>query len=76
MIKAQQVNWRLGNLLSLGLLAFALTGAVLAAFLYAMFHTIITIYIGGTIATISGLVLMVSVLIIKPTGIMGVKVSE
>jgi branched-subunit amino acid ABC-type transport system permease component len=32
--------------------------------------------LGGTIATISGLVLMVVVLIVKPTGIMGVKVSE
>jgi branched-subunit amino acid ABC-type transport system permease component len=41
-----------------------------------MFYTLITVYIGGTIATISGLVLMVAVLIVKPTGLMGVKVSE
>jgi branched-chain amino acid transport system permease protein len=54
----------------------SLSGAVLAAFLYAMFYTLITVYIGGTIATISGLVLMVVVLIVKPTGLMGVKVSE
>jgi branched-chain amino acid transport system permease protein len=54
----------------------SLSGAVMAAVLYAMFHTFITVYISGTIATISGLVLMVVVLIIKPTGIMGVKVSE
>ena len=54
----------------------SLSGAVLAAFLYAMFYTLITVYIGGTIATISGLVLMVAVLIVKPTGLMGVKVSE
>ena len=54
----------------------SLSGAVMAAVLYAMFHTMITVYIGGTIATISGLVLMVVVLIIKPTGIMGVKASE
>ena len=54
----------------------SLSGAIMAAVLYAMFHTFITVYIGGTIATISGLVLMVVVLIVKPTGIMGVKVSE
>ena len=54
----------------------SLSGAVMAAVLYAMFHTLITVYVSGTIATISGLVLMVVVLIIKPTGIMGVKVSE
>lgn len=54
----------------------SLSGAVLAAVLYALFHTFITVYIGGTIATICGLTLMVIVLIIKPTGIMGVRVSE
>jgi len=54
----------------------SLSGAVLAAVLYAMFHTFITVYFGGTIATISGLVLMVVVLIVKPTGLMGAKVSE
>jgi branched-chain amino acid transport system permease protein len=54
----------------------SLSGAVLAAVLYAMFHTFITVYLGGTIATISGLVLMVVVLIVKPTGLMGAKVSE
>jgi branched-chain amino acid transport system permease protein len=54
----------------------SLSGAVMAAVLYAMFHTIITVYMGATIATISGLVLIVVVLIVKPTGIMGVKVSE
>lgn len=54
----------------------SLSGAVLASVLYAMFHTFITVYIGGTIATISGLVLMVLVLIVKPTGLMGVKISE
>ena len=35
-----------------------------------------TVYVGGTIATITGLILMVVVLIVKPTGIMGVRVSE
>ena len=54
----------------------SLSGAVLAAVLYAMFHTFVTVYFGGTIATISGLTLMVIVLIVKPTGIMGAKVSE
>jgi branched-chain amino acid transport system permease protein len=54
----------------------SLSGAVLAAILYAMFHTLMTVYLGGTIATISGLVLMVIVLIVKPTGLMGVRVSE
>lgn len=54
----------------------SLSGAVLAAILYAMFHTFITVYLGATVATICGLVLMVVVLIVKPTGIMGVKVSE
>ena len=54
----------------------SLSGAVLAAVLYAMFDTFITVYLGATIATISGLVFMVIILIVKPTGIMGVKVSE
>lgn len=54
----------------------SLSGAVMAAVLYAMFHTFITVYFGGTIATISGLVLMVFVLIVKPTGMMGARVSE
>ncbi len=54
----------------------SLSGAVLAAVLYALFHTFVTVYFGGTVATICGLVLMVVVLIIKPTGIMGVRVSE
>jgi branched-chain amino acid transport system permease protein len=54
----------------------SMSGAVLAAVLYAMVHTFITVYVGGTIATITGLILMVVVLIVKPTGLMGVKVSE
>jgi branched-chain amino acid transport system permease protein len=54
----------------------SLSGAVLAAVLYALFHTFITVYFGGTVATICGLILMVVVLIVKPTGIMGVRVSE
>ena len=54
----------------------SLSGAVLASVLYALFHTFMTVYLGGTIATISGLLLMVVVLIVKPSGIMGVRVSE
>ncbi len=54
----------------------SLSGAVLAAVIYAMFHTLVTVYFGATIATICGLVLMVIVLIVKPTGIMGVRISE
>jgi len=54
----------------------SLSGAVLAAVIYAMFHAFVTVYFGATIATICGLVLMVIVLIVRPTGIMGVQVSE
>ena len=54
----------------------SLSGAVLAAIVYALFHTFITVYVGGTVATICGLILMVVVLIVKPTGLMGVRVSE
>lgn len=54
----------------------SLSGAVYAAFIYALFHTFITVYLGGTVATICGLILMVIVLIVRPTGIMGVRVSE
>lgn len=54
----------------------SLSGAVLAAILYAFLHTFVTAYFSGTIATMSGLLIMVLVLIIKPTGIMGKKVTE
>lgn len=54
----------------------SLSGAVYAAVIYALFHTFVTVYFGGTVATICGLVLMVVVLIIRPTGIKGVRVSE
>ena len=54
----------------------SLSGAVFAAVLYALFHTFITVYFGGTVATICGLIFMVVILIVKPTGIMGVRVSE
>ena len=54
----------------------SLSGAVIAAILYALFHTFVTTYFSGTIATIGGLLIMVLVLIIRPTGIMGSRVSE
>lgn len=54
----------------------SLSGAVIAAVIYAVFHTFMTVYFGGVVATICGLLLMVVVLIVKPTGIMGVRVSE
>ncbi len=54
----------------------SLSGAVIASVLYALFHTFVTTYFNGTVATISGLLIMVLVLIIRPTGIMGHRVSE
>ena len=54
----------------------SLPGAVLASVLYALFHTFVTTYFNGTVATISGLLIMVLVLIVRPTGIIGHKVSE
>lgn len=54
----------------------SLSGAILAAVLYAFFHTFVTTYYGGVIATILGLLIMLVVLIIKPTGLMGARTSE
>ena len=54
----------------------SLSGAVIAAVLYALFHTFVSTYFSGTLATIGGLLIMVLVLIIRPTGIMGRRVSE
>jgi len=54
----------------------SLSGAVIAAVLYALFHTFVTTYVSGTIATISGLLIMVLILIVRPSGIMGRHVSE
>ncbi len=50
-----------------------LEGAVLAAVLYAFVHTFVTTFYDGVIADIVGLVLMLAVLIIKPTGLFGAK---
>lgn len=49
----------------------SLSGAVLAAVLYGFLDTFVTTYVGGVEATIAGLVLMLLVLVIKPTGLMG-----
>jgi branched-chain amino acid transport system permease protein len=54
----------------------SLSGAVYAAIIYSLFHTFVTVYLGGTVATICGLILMVLVLIVRPSGIMGIRVSE
>ncbi len=54
----------------------SLSGAVIASIFYALFHTFITTYFSGTIATISGLLIMVLMLNIRPSGIMGRRVSE
>ena len=54
----------------------SLSGAILAAVLYAFFHTFVTTYFGGIIATILGLLIMLVVLVIKPTGLMGTQTTD
>ncbi|NIO09218.1 MAG: branched-chain amino acid ABC transporter permease, partial [Deltaproteobacteria bacterium] len=54
----------------------SLSGAILAAVLYAFFHTFVTTFYGGTLATILGLLIMLLVLVIKPTGLMGTRTAE
>lgn len=49
----------------------SLEGAVLAAVLYTFFDTFVTTFYDGTIAAILGLVIMLLVLVVKPTGLMG-----
>jgi branched-chain amino acid transport system permease protein len=51
----------------------SLEGAVIAAVLYSFINTFITTFADGTLATIAGLLLMLLVLMIKPTGIMGTR---
>jgi branched-chain amino acid transport system permease protein len=50
-----------------------LEGAVVAAILYAFVHTFVTTFWDGVIADIVGLVMMLLVLVAKPTGLFGVK---
>ena len=51
----------------------SLEGAVLAAVLYAFVHTFVTTMFDGVIADIVGLMLMMLVLIVRPTGLFGTK---
>ena len=51
----------------------SLKGAVIAAILYAFIHTFVTTYVDGVVADITGLLLMLIVLVIKPTGLFGVR---
>ena len=51
----------------------SLEGAVLAAILYAFVYTFVTTMYDGTLANIVGLLLMLIVLIVKPTGLFGAK---
>lgn len=51
----------------------SLEGAVLAAILYAFVNTFVTTVYDGTLANIVGLLLMLIVLIVKPTGLFGAK---
>ena len=51
----------------------SLGGAVLAAILYAFVHTFVTTIYDGTLANIVGLLLMLIVLIVRPTGLFGAK---
>ncbi|MGE0210975.1 MAG: branched-chain amino acid ABC transporter permease [Parvibaculaceae bacterium] len=50
-----------------------LEGAVVAAILYAVVNTFVTTFWDGVIADIVGLLLMLAVLIVKPTGLFGAK---
>jgi branched-chain amino acid transport system permease protein len=49
----------------------SLEGAVAAAVIYTFFDTFVTTYVDGTIAKILGLVLMLLVLVVRPTGLLG-----
>jgi branched-chain amino acid transport system permease protein len=51
----------------------SLSGAVLAAVLYALVKTFVTTYADGVLADIVGLLLMLLVLVVKPTGLFGVR---
>ena len=51
----------------------SLEGAVIASVLYAFVHTFVTTFVDGVIADMVGLVLMLVVLIISPTGLFGMK---
>ncbi len=48
-------------------------GAVIAAVLYAFVHTFVTTFFDGVIADVVGPVLMLLVLIVRPTGLFGTR---
>ena len=50
----------------------SLEGALVAAILYTFFDTFVTTFYDGSIAQILGLVLMLVVLVVKPSGLFGV----
>ena len=49
----------------------SLEGAVVAAVIYSFFHTVVTTVWDGVLASILGLLLMMVVLVVKPTGLFG-----
>lgn len=49
----------------------SLEGAVIVAVAYAFVHTFVTTFFDGVIADIVGLLLLLIVLIVKPTGLFG-----
>ncbi|MDP1702069.1 MAG: branched-chain amino acid ABC transporter permease [Aestuariivirga sp.] len=49
----------------------SISGAVLAAVLFSFFHTFVTTFAGGIYADIFGMIIMLLILVAKPTGIMG-----
>ncbi|MDX1425051.1 MAG: branched-chain amino acid ABC transporter permease [Kiloniellales bacterium] len=51
----------------------SLEGAVIAAVLYAFVHTFVTTFADGVIADIVGLLLMLAVLVVRPTGLKGTR---
>jgi branched-chain amino acid transport system permease protein len=51
----------------------SLEGAVIAAVLYAFVHTFVTTFADGVIADIVGLLLMLAVLVVRPTGLLGTR---
>jgi len=51
----------------------SLEGAVIAAVVYAFVHTFVTTFADGVIADIVGLLLMLAVLVVRPTGLRGTR---
>jgi len=49
----------------------SLKGALIASFILGFLHTFVTTYVDGQMATIAGALLMFTVLVFKPRGIMG-----